>query len=740
MATVYDVIVNYKLNSKTSNVSALSKADKTAAQQRARNDKWLAGVKQRSMMAEQRQWERNEKYRVSTNRRSIAAQTKLQKAAAKSVTKTMPGGGKGAGFMLADAFRWVGLSYLAFNAISGIKGALIDFSTTLESTRISMATGLFGFGKVGSFTEGLEKGKKLVEDYRKTAAAGVGELKDYTAMHGALQGSVFAAGGNLNQVTDMTKGGVVASSALGVEGWKASQDIAQMVRGNVTERDFTAKQLIEMRFKDMGIATGGDALGKFREMFKEDSKARLKFIQEALTSKTLKEAQKAYEGSMQGRIDQFTDNVKLALAQVGEGLFEGVKGTLTDINKWISENPTKIRDIAKQIGEFAVSLFNGVKTIVRFIYEWSGVILSAAKALLAYAIMARATAAYGAVRGAVAGGGAGMSKGGMLVGAALIGTEIGSWLANRTEKNGNTGRENTTAFYTALAQGTQESKMYLRVKREERLAVMALNRAIDLTANQVGLLGSVARKNALEVEILFAQDEEVKKFEGVAARERARLEKANKDRAYMGLAPLDVEAQVQMAVARARAADPTLAGKIEKRETMQQAKGRGDDFAKRGVDFMGRETKSKQDIAMEMVDKATGGAFSKDDVTAKIGQAMMAVDKANLAFSALANKYFSLKKGVDDQTFQSTLDAKAVADWVIAQLTKTVEGQKAAADASAATTTAKKGGSMNVTINRIQVESNDPERFVYGMREAFSDAVRNPSQAKPFIKKMGGGR
>ncbi len=41
----------------------------------------------------------------------------------------------------------------------------------------------------------------------------------------------------------------------------------------------------------------------------------------------------------------------------------------------------------------------------------------------------------------------------------------------------------------------------------------------------------------------------------------------------------------------------------------------------------------------------------------------------------------------------------------------------------------------SVTINRIVVESNDPERFVYGMKEAFAEAVKNPTAVRTKRKK-----
>lgn len=41
----------------------------------------------------------------------------------------------------------------------------------------------------------------------------------------------------------------------------------------------------------------------------------------------------------------------------------------------------------------------------------------------------------------------------------------------------------------------------------------------------------------------------------------------------------------------------------------------------------------------------------------------------------------------------------------------------------------KKPPKVNVTIQRIEVQSDDPDRFVFGMVSAFSDAVKNPSSA-----------
>lgn len=127
MATVYDVIVNYKLNTTTATKGArgLASVENRAAKQRAKNESWLTGVRNRSMQAEQRQWAKNERWKTSSMRNGMAKQNKLIKQNSRNTARTT-GGGKGAGFMLADAFRWVGLAYLAGNAISGVKSALID--------------------------------------------------------------------------------------------------------------------------------------------------------------------------------------------------------------------------------------------------------------------------------------------------------------------------------------------------------------------------------------------------------------------------------------------------------------------------------------------------------------------------------------------------------------------------------------------------------------------------------------
>lgn len=750
MPTVYDVIVNYKLNTSSHAKGARNvlTADQRVAKEQARIQKSQTRERAAAYRAQWREQDRLSAQVMRQQSRQQAAIAKTAKAAQKASQKTRSAsGGKGAGFMLADAFRWVGLAYLAGNTIGGIKSALIDFNTTLESTRISMATGLFGFGKVNSFTEGLKQGKQLVEGYRKTAAAGVGELKDYTTMHGALQGSVFAAGGNINQVTDMTKGGVVASAALGVEGWKAAQDIAQMVRGNVTERDYTAKQIIEMRFQDMGIATGGDALGKFREMFSKDSKERLKFIQQALSSKTLKQAQAAYETSMQGRTDQFVDNVKLALARVGEGLFEGVKGTLTDINKWITDNPTKIRDIAKQIGDFMVSLFNGVKTLVAFLYRVSGPLISAAKIWLAYAIATKARAAMSTVGGGVmsmaARGGSAATMGGVMSlgpAAAMLGWEIGRSIGKSKTKSGNTVDEHVNSLYTLWQTGsTKQAKAYLDNARAISRATIAINAAADRVDNKEGIEGGDFIRDAIknEVAIGLKQKEDLRRVGDIKAESGATLFSAwQHAKANAQLSP---SPERQAKLESLQSALKKYVDDDVMREVYQQRAGIVTRFAKQSVNEDGTRNYSEMEkLAAMLQEKAPSATPDQIKMAAEAAMNSDVVLQATKRAAEINSEY-----GIRANTDANKVDISLTAAQLFADSLKillqdpTLRGDGTGAGAGGKPLARP---SMNVTINRIQVESNDPERFVYGMREAFSDAVRNPSQAKPFIKKMGGGR
>jgi len=60
--------------------------------------------------------------------------------------------------------------------------------------------------------------------------------------------------------------------------------------------------------------------------------------------------------------------------------------------------------------------------------------------------------------------------------------------------------------------------------------------------------------------------------------------------------------------------------------------------------------------------------------------------------------------------------------------------QEAAETAAAADTTGKGTAKVNVTINRIEVASDDPDRFVIGMTRAFSDARKNPSAAADALR------
>jgi hypothetical protein len=41
---------------------------------------------------------------------------------------------------------------------------------------------------------------------------------------------------------------------------------------------------------------------------------------------------------------------------------------------------------------------------------------------------------------------------------------------------------------------------------------------------------------------------------------------------------------------------------------------------------------------------------------------------------------------------------------------------------------------VNITIQRIEVQSDDPDRYAFGLVEAFRDAVKNPSAAVRAIR------
>lgn len=603
---------------------------------------------------------------------------------------------------LTKAFRYIGLAYIAYNAITALKGAFIDYNTQLEQSKISMASSLFGFQQVTTFNEGLKRATRLVEDYRATAARGIGETKDYIEMHQKTQGDIYSAGGTTRDTSQISKGAVVASAAMGVEAWKMAQDIATMVRGTTTVKDYSAKQLIEMQMKQRGIDTGGDALQKFRDMFKNDAAGRLQFVKDALNSDAIKEAQKAYEGSMAGRIDQLKDNVRLALATAGEGLFDSLKDTLTYINNWIAKNPHKIKEWAKTLGDGLVSAFNVVKGVFAFIGEWSGPLMALAKAWMVTAV------AMGAMRnlsalGAMMGGGMGMmGQAGLIAGGAYLGyaglqavADSGAGGTGVRGGSGNTRGERAVGWIMGNEQneGSSDNQRiannYLKLKREERNITEAANKGMQMVAGQTGILGSKFRAVILEMDAL-AQSTEM-------------------------LGSMQRELYNQ-----------------ERREVIDNML---KSIAHIPKDINGKELLSKEQLIREAIDKRYAGQVDPGD--SELTGALVGFVKAQSEMAAQANmlpRFF----GSNQNLVEVELRVPQFLQDFFAKMDLTQAGQRGLNTAK--TSGPAKPPPMNVTINRIQVESNDPERFVYGMREAFSDAVRNPSQAKPFIKKMGGGR
>jgi hypothetical protein len=285
-----------------------------------------------------------------------------------------------------------------------------------------------------------------------------------------------------------------------------------------------------------------------------------------------------------------------------------------------------------------------------------------------------------------------------------------------------------TGFYTSILESKGEANAYLRVKREERLAVEALNHAINKTTNSPGLSGTTQAKNLAEMSYTYANDPAVKAFEGA---------KAENDRLRAGgVATGIADAILEQRMAAFRA-DPNNIKTIEKREKMQALEERFRLFSHRRISPDGTENASEFDKSLKMMRERFGDAFSDEDLKTALSKATMGAKQADLADAIRHNTEFSLKKAEDVGTATSAVEASDVVAEAIRLLALTLTGQEADAKKAGLTNPVKRPG-MNVTINRIQVESADPERFVYGMEEAFADAVRNPSQARQIVKSIKG--
>lgn len=295
--------------------------------------------------------------------------------------------------ILERSIRSAGTALLAGGAFFGVKAAknaLIDFNTNLEQARLSMS-GLLQMNMGGEWADNQERANRLVRQFQNDAKKSVATTMDFVDMGKLITGPLTRVGGTLKDVSDITKGAVVAAKAMGEESGLVARDIEAALRGNITMRDRFIRAMLptikmtKEEFNTIARQAPEQALGLLRAMFGAEA---------------IKNMAETQAKSFAGVSSTLRDNIERMFGRIGLPLMNALTEQMARINAFFDNNSTKV---AQFVNDFSAGLVKGFNLAVKafeFINRNRALLLSLAKSFLIF----KAVRGVGGILTGMAGG------------------------------------------------------------------------------------------------------------------------------------------------------------------------------------------------------------------------------------------------------------------------------------------------------------------------------------------------
>lgn len=569
-----------------------------------------------------------------------------------------------------------------FGIRAGVKH-LIGFNANLEQSRITMA-GMINMSTDLGAEAATGAAAKMVDQLQQKAKASVGTTQDMVDMATMITRPVLAAGIGMKKLADFTSQAVVASRAFGIESGMAARDIESALMGQLRSVDRFSRALLEPI-----IGAGQKARETFNAMSAE---ARAATLQQALGGPAIMAMAKAQEQSFSGAMSTFQDTLQMTMGAVGKPLFKEITAEIRTWNEWIDKNGDKLAETAKSFSRGLVSGFKMIKSVVGFMIQHSGVLLTIGKVWA------------GAKIGKMVSGG----LGGIAERLSDIGTTRGRNSAGEFMKV----RSGLGKFTHKIGGAVTKFGGLLPAVGAVTTGLYGLYRAFDDIGDRTKS-AAAGEKSVRDLSITTVKDfsenaSTDKRIAALAEKQRLRdligLKKPSaSERAIIeSLRPL---AQGLKTVNQKFAVQAQMTGAAEKA-------------------FMGEGRKWERDIASsEVVDSilAQVGAPRRGTDQDAYFAAYKAVLKTSESMTGLLAEYENPREAwnaalagdlLPRAITRGLLDAE-YADKVIAPVDERNRKEK----------------DVKVTIQRIEVQSDDPSRFMVGLTEAVRDTIRNRSAA-----------
>jgi hypothetical protein len=254
----------------------------------------------------------------------------------------------------------------------GFKDALIDYNARIEESRLKL-TAIAHMNLDLPWKSAKKASGELFEGLREDAIKSPATFQELTDFAVNIESGFLRAGGSLRAMREFTTGAVVASKMLGMENI-AALDIQQALNGQLTIRDRFARAMLE----PMGMSHV-----EFNKIARKDPEEAIRILTKAFTSPTIKEALKEYRFTFIGASSIFKENLQKAFGEIGMPLFKAITDDMVKINEWLENNPKKVAELVRDVGEGLKSGFLMIKDAVSYVVENRETLMTVAKLWLA---------------------------------------------------------------------------------------------------------------------------------------------------------------------------------------------------------------------------------------------------------------------------------------------------------------------------------------------------------------------
>lgn len=621
--------------------------------------------------------------RASKGLRTIGQEAERASRSSGSLTKTLMG---------------IGAGVAAWKGFSLGKSLLIDFNSQMEQSAITMG-GLMMMNMGGDWASNQERANKLMAQFQEDAKSSVATTADFANVASGIVAPLTQVGGTMEDIRKITQGVVVASGAFGMSGEVAARDIEQALAGRMGVADRLPKLL-------------GLDPDSWNKMIAKNPAKAIPELLKVLQQPAIKQMAAAQANTFAGQWSTLKDNMQIALGKVGLPLMKELGKEFAHVAAWMDKNPERINEVARSIAAALVKGFGAVKSAMSFLWDNRETILSLAKAFVAFKAVKFATGGIASLAGVLSSmgsaagsatsaigkfaGSLGQAAPGLAalyVGAKSVADSLTSGVYDRMKRREDRSFENKRARFMGNSQDNASKFSLSQLKSMEKLAKKRgfEDKTMLMRSETQGGMAGVAR-NITAVDQMMAKDmiETLLRNNGVTGGLAAAKNLNVGDVAKMQGVDVNSESMGKL-VAAAR--EKGFTGGAEK--MMQMTPGQlslllGD---------------SMQEVWAGLPDTWQG-----DDFIETLRGVTVALDINHDAIGVL-NK---------------TIAERAAAfDFVNKTLDSTVAGMKP--------TGVKGDRSTNVTIRKIEVVSDDPDRFAMNLVGAFQDYNKSPTQAAGAI-------